>query len=68
MREVQGGQGFASQGEYAVHFGVPEPASVQKLIVRWPSSRTQEFTGDQARRLMNHHVRLVEGAEPVVLK
>ena len=67
MREVQGGMGFASQSEYALHFGVPEPGAVDRITVQWPSSRTQEFTGAQARALLNHHVRLVEGGEPAVI-
>jgi len=64
MREVQGGMGFASQSEYAVHFGVPDPAAVERITVQWPGSRVQEFVGDKARALINHHVRLVEGGAP----
>lgn len=67
MREVQGGMGFASQSEYAVHFGIPDPASVERITVQWPSSRVQEITGEQARALINHHVRWVEGGTAVVL-
>jgi hypothetical protein len=67
MREVQGGMGFASQSEYAVHFGVPNPAAVESISVQWPSSRRQEILGDKARALINHHVRLVEGGEAEVV-
>ncbi len=67
MREVQGGMGYASQSEYAVHFGVPDPAGVERIIIQWPSSNAQEFAEEKARALINHHVRLVEGGEPVVL-
>ena len=67
MREVQGGMGFASQSEYAVHFGVPEPAAVERLTIWWPSGREQQFTGEQARALLNHHVRLAEGGQPELL-
>jgi hypothetical protein len=66
MREVQGGMGFASQSEFALHFGVPEPAAVDRVTILWPSSRVQELTGDRARAILNHHIRLEEGAEPVV--
>jgi hypothetical protein len=68
IREVQGGMGFASQSEYAVHFGIPDPASVERITIQWPSSRVQEIAGQQARALISHHVRWVEGGEPVVLK
>ena len=67
LREVQGGMGFASQSEYAVHFGVPNPAAVERITVQWPSSRVQEIVGEKARALINHHVRLVEGGEPEVV-
>jgi hypothetical protein len=63
MREVQGGMGFASQSEFAVHFGVPDPAAVERITIQWPSSRVQEIAGERARALINHHVRLVEGDE-----
>src|ERR1017187_8938673 len=67
MREVQGGMGFASQSEYAVHFGVPNPAAVEHITILWPSSRVQEIVGDKARALINHHVRLIEGGEAEVV-
>jgi hypothetical protein len=67
IREVQGGMGFASQSEYAVHFGVPDPASVDRLTVQWPSGRVQELSGEQARSLINHHVRWVETEAPRVM-
>jgi hypothetical protein len=67
MREVQGGMGFASQSEYALHFGVPDPAAVERITIQWPSSRVQEIEGQPARALINHHVRLVEGGEVAVV-
>jgi hypothetical protein len=67
MREVQGGMGFASQSEYAVHFGIPDAAAIERITVQWPSSRVQEIVGDQARALINHHVRWVENEKPEVL-
>jgi hypothetical protein len=65
IREVQGGMGFASQSEHAVHFGLPEPATVSRITIAWPSGRTQEFAGDAIRALVNHHVRIVEGSNEV---
>lgn len=66
MREVQGGMGFASQSEYALHFGVPDPDAVERITIQWPSSRVQEIVGEPARSLINHHVRWVEGAKPTL--
>jgi hypothetical protein len=68
MREVQGGIGFASQSEYALHFGIPDPAAVKAIEVRWPSGRVQRFDGDAAGAMLGRHVRLVEGGEPEVLR
>jgi hypothetical protein len=63
VREVQGGMGFASQSEHAVHFGVPEPAAIQRITIRWPSGRMQEFTGEAARSMLNKHMRISEVEE-----
>jgi hypothetical protein len=63
IREVQGGMGFASQSEFPVHFGVPDAANVERIIIQWPSSRVQEIEGAKARALINHHVRLTEGGD-----
>ncbi len=63
VREVQGGMGFASQSEHAVHFGIPDPAAVRRMTIQWPSSRVQEFSGEALRSMLNHHVRISEMAE-----
>ncbi|MDO8631223.1 MAG: ASPIC/UnbV domain-containing protein, partial [Phycisphaerales bacterium] len=65
IREVQGGMGFASQSEHAVHFGLPDPAVVSRITIAWPSGRMQEFVGKAVRALVNHHVRVVEGSNEV---
>jgi hypothetical protein len=67
MREVQGGMGYASQSEYPVHFGIPNPTDVERITIQWPSSRVQEIAGDKARALISHNVQLIEGGEPEVL-
>ncbi|MEK6800112.1 MAG: CRTAC1 family protein [Planctomycetota bacterium] len=66
MREVQGGMGFASQSEYALHFGIPDTAAVDRLEVWWPSGRTQTFDREAVGRMLNHHVRLSEGGGEVI--
>ncbi len=68
VREVQGGMGFASQSEYAVHMGVPDPAAVERIVVDWPSGSTSEVTGDTARAYIGHHVSWTEGLQPIMLK
>lgn len=61
IREVQGGQGFASQSEHAVHFGIPDIRAVERIVIQWPSGRIQEFEGDRARALLGRFTRLREG-------
>lgn len=61
MREVQGGQGFASQSEYALHFGLPDGADVAHITIKWPSGREDVLEAEQARTLLNRHVVLEEG-------
>lgn len=68
VREVQGGMGFASQSEYALHFGVPDPLAIERIVVEWPSGATQELKGDSARSLIGRHVQWTEGGEPVIKK
>lgn len=63
VREVQGGMGFASQSEHAVHFGIPEAAVVQSITIRWPSGRTREFAGEAAQSLVNKHTNISEVEE-----
>ncbi len=64
IREVQGGTGFASQSEHTLHFGIADPAALERLVVWWPSGRSQEFNQDDVRRLVNGHWRVVEGESP----
>ncbi len=61
MREVQGGMGFSSQSEHAVHFGFGKNVTVQSLRVQWPSGRVQNFDAPKAEKMRNSRVRIVEG-------
>jgi len=54
IREVQGGMGFASQSEHAVHFGVPDSEKLRRITIRWPSGRQRIVDGDAARAMLNH--------------
>ncbi len=50
--ELSCGTGFLSQNEPGVHFGLGAHERVDRLVVRWPSGRTQEFTGLEADRFI----------------
>ncbi len=62
MREVQGGMGFSSQSQHALHFGMRESETIQSIEIRWPSGRVQHFEAHAARDMLNCRVRIVEGS------
>ncbi len=41
---VNGGNGFASQSTYRVHFGLGQTEKIDRLEVRWPNGQNQSFT------------------------
>jgi hypothetical protein len=41
MREVDGGNGFASQSSRRVHFGIGSATKIDDLEIRWPSGRRE---------------------------
>ncbi len=44
IREVNGGNGYASQSSKRVHVGLGAAAKLDSLVVRWPSGRVESFT------------------------
>lgn len=42
-RQVKGGGSYLSQSERHCFFGVPREATIQKLLIRWPSGTMQEI-------------------------
>jgi enediyne biosynthesis protein E4 len=51
VQEVAGGSGFCSQNERRLHFGLGDTTTVDKVVVRWPSGRTQEIAHPAADRV-----------------
>jgi hypothetical protein len=43
LREVNPYGSFLSQSDHAVHFGLGDAERVDRLVVHWPSGRTEEF-------------------------
>jgi hypothetical protein len=41
VQEVTGGDGFCSQNQRRLHFGLGEDPVVEKAEIRWPSGKTQ---------------------------
>jgi len=44
IRTVRAGDGFRTQSSKWLHFGLDEAAAIQKITVRWPNGRNEEFT------------------------
>jgi enediyne biosynthesis protein E4 len=41
VQEVSGGTGFAAQNDRRLHFGLGRNPHVEKVVIRWPSGKTQ---------------------------
>ncbi|HLK57189.1 MAG TPA: CRTAC1 family protein [Chthonomonadaceae bacterium] len=42
-QEVSGGNGFCSQNDRRLHFGLGKDPHIEKVVVRWPSGKVQEL-------------------------
>jgi hypothetical protein len=50
---VSGGNGFASENDRRVHFGLGRNPSIDKVVIRWPSGVMQTLTDLAPNRLYN---------------
>lgn len=41
VQEVSGGSGFAAENQRRLHFGLGKNAQIDKVVIHWPSGRTQ---------------------------
>jgi hypothetical protein len=41
VQEVSGGSGFSAQNQRRLHFGLGTHTAVDRVVIRWPSGRTQ---------------------------
>ena len=41
VQTVSGGSGFCSENQRRLHFGLGKNAQVEKVVIRWPSGKTQ---------------------------
>jgi enediyne biosynthesis protein E4 len=51
LQEVSGGSGFCSQNQRRLHFGLGADAGVDRVVIRWPSGRSQELTAPATGRV-----------------
>ena len=51
LQEVSGGSGFCAQNQRRLHFGLGAESAVERVVIRWPSGKTQELNGVEAGRV-----------------
>ena len=55
VQEVSGGSGFCAQNQRRLHFGLGKDAQVEKVMIRWPSGKTQTMEAPEISKL--HRIR-----------
>jgi tetratricopeptide (TPR) repeat protein len=58
LRTLHAGQSFLAQSSRWLHFGLGKDAIIEKIVVRWPGSKSQTFTGIKA----NQQLHLIQGS------
>lgn len=59
IKTVHAGTGFLGQSSKTLHFGLGSQSEIDRLIVHWPGSETEEFTDIEADR----HYKIVQGSK-----
>lgn len=49
IRTVEAGSGYSAQSAHTLHFGLARAAELDSLEVRWPSGRTEQYSGEELR-------------------
>jgi tetratricopeptide (TPR) repeat protein len=58
MRTLRAGDGFLSQSSKWLHFGLGAATDIERVVVRWPGGKSEEFTGLSA----DGHYLLTQGS------
>lgn len=63
LRELSGGNGYASQSTYRLHFGLGGATRVDRVEIRWPNGGTETLAGSEDRPPIpiDRITRIVEG-------
>ncbi len=51
LQEVLGGSGFCAQNQRRLHFGLGRQRTIDRVVIRWPSGKTQELQRPDAGRI-----------------
>ena len=52
MQLVTGGNGFASENDRRLHFGLGKSTSVDEVVIRWPSGKLQSLKNTPVDRIV----------------
>jgi hypothetical protein len=53
VQEVQGGNGFSSQNDRRLHYGLGASTTIDRIAIRWPSGRTQTIEHPAIDRILS---------------
>jgi hypothetical protein len=53
VQQVSGGNGFASQNDRRLHFGLGKNAHIDKAVIRWPSGSVQTIQNPTPNKIYN---------------
>jgi hypothetical protein len=51
VQEVSGGSGFCAQNQRRLHFGLGKTGGIDRVEIRWPSSKTQTIAAPELNRI-----------------
>jgi thiol-disulfide isomerase/thioredoxin len=63
LRETYCGEGFAAQNSRTLHVGIGANASAAKIVVRWPSGKTQELSAVAAGQIVTAYEDVAESPD-----
>jgi len=52
VQEVSGGNGFASQSDRRIHYGLGTSTKADRIVIRWPSGKTQTIENPEVDRIL----------------
>jgi hypothetical protein len=65
LREVNGGNGYAGQSTFRLHFGIGKTQQVDAVEIRWPSGLVEKLSKDHVKKLTNK-IRTVQEGKGII--
>ena len=53
VQEVQGGNGFSSQNDRRLHYGLGNATKIDRAVIRWPSGKTQTIENPSIDKMLS---------------